>query len=329
MTRLYPEIDPFEHGMLPSTDGNLLYFESCGNRDGKPALVLHGGPGSGCAPWHRRLFNPSAYRVVLFDQRGCGRSKPLASDPGTDLTTNHTANLITDIELLRRHLEIERWMVLGGSWGSVLALAYAEAQPDRVTELVLFGVATGRRKEFDWLFRGGVAALFPEEWEQLRAAAPEAACDGDVVDACRRRLNDADPAVRREAALAWCRWESATPSWPPAHTLARRFADADFRIGFARLVTHYVSNDAFLEDGILLRHAQSIAGISMIMVNGRFDFQAPIGWAWDLKRTLPSARLVVIDNAGHAATNEGVTEELVAATDEFARLKNSQRPPSG
>ncbi len=320
---LYPEIAPYTQGVLLAPEGDLLYWEICGNPDGKPGLVLHGGPGSGCSPWHRRLFDPSAYRVVLFDQRGCGRSSPHASDPRTALAGNRTANLVADIELLRRHLGIERWMVLGGSWGSVLALAYAQTHPDRVTGMILFGVATGRRIEYDWLFRGGVGILFPEQWERLRAAVPEAACDSEVVEAFQRRLNNADRMVRDPAALAWCTWESASLAWPPIHGLARRFADPAFRIAFARLVTHYVSNNGFLEDGILLRRADQLANIPGILINGRYDFQAPIGWTWELRRVWPRARIEVVDNAGHEASSERITRQLVRATDEFARFPAS------
>ena len=215
MTDLYPEIEPHEHGMLEVGDANLVYWETCGNPRGKPAVVLHGGPGSGCSPRFRRFFDPSAYRVVLFDQRGCGRSTPHASAPDTDLASNNTANLIADIERLRQHLDIDRWLVFGGSWGSTLALAYAETHPDRVTEMILFGVTTGRRSEFDWTFRGGVAVFFPEQWERLRAGVPVAERDGDIVEAYHRLLHDLDPTVRQRAAEAWCMWESATPAWPP------------------------------------------------------------------------------------------------------------------
>ncbi len=318
MTELYPAIDPYEHGMLDVGDGNRLYWETCGNPRGKPAVVLHGGPGSGCSPWHRRLFDPSAYRVVLFDQRNCGRSTPHASAPDTDLASNNTANLIADIERLRRHLGIERWLVFGGSWGSTLALAYAERWPNRVTEIILFGVTTGRRMEFDWLFRGGVAVLFPENWDRLRAGLPAADRAGDIVEAYSRLLNDPDPAIRQQAALAWCTWESATPAWPPANGLSPRFRDPAYAMAFARIVTHYVRHNAWLEDGSLLRDAGAIAGISGIMVNGRFDLQAPIGWAWDLKRAWPGARLVIVDDAGHDASNAGITRELIHATIQFA-----------
>lgn len=193
-------------------DGNLVYWETCGSPGGKPAVVLHGGPGSGCTEWHRRLFDPTIYRLVLFDQRGCGRSTPHASAPDIDLTTNNTWSLVADVERLRQHLGIERWLVLGGSWGSTLALAYAETHPDRVTEMILFGVTTGRHREFDWTFRGGMAVLFPEQWDRLLAALPAAERDVDIVEAYHRLLRDPDPAVRQRAALAWCTWESATPA---------------------------------------------------------------------------------------------------------------------
>jgi len=323
MTELYPAIDPYEHGMLDVGDGNRLYWETCGNPRGKPAVVLHGGPGSGCSPWHRRLFDPSAYRVVLFDQRNCGRSTPPASAPDTNLASNNTANLIADIERLRRHLGIERWLVFGGSWGSTLALAYAERWPNRVTEIILFGVTTGRRMEFDWLFRGGVAVLFPENWDRLRAGLPAADRDGDIVEAYSRLLHDPDPAIRQQAVLAWCTWESATPAWPPAHGLSPRFRDPAYAMAFARIVTHYVRYNAWLEDGSLLRDAGAIADISGIMVNGRFDLQAPIGWAWDLNRAWPGARLVIVDDAGHDASDAGITRELIRATNQFASRQSA------
>jgi proline iminopeptidase len=314
---LYPEIEPYDRGMLDVGHGNFVYWETCGYPNGKRAVVLHGGPGSGCTEWHRRLFDPAVYRVVLFDQRNCGRSTPHASDPKVDLATNTTAHLIADLERLRDKLDIERWLVLGGSWGCTLGLAYAERYPDRVTELVLFGVTTGRRAEFDWLFRGGVAAFFPEQWERLRAALPASERDSDVVEAYHRLLNDRDSTVRERAAFEWCMWESATPAWPPMSGLAPRFNDEKFRMAFARLVTHYIQHDGWIEDGSLLRDAGRLAGIPGIMVNGRFDFQSPIGNAWELKRAWPRAELVIVDDAGHAADNAGISGELVRATDRF------------
>jgi proline iminopeptidase len=304
--------------MLEVGDGNRIYWELCGNPRGKPAVVLHGGPGSGCMPWHRRLFDPAAYRIVLLDQRNCGRSTPHASAPETDLASNNTMNLIADLERVREHLNIDRWLVFGGSWGSTLALAYAEHYPNRVTELVLFGVTTGRRKEFEWLFRGGVAILFPEQWQRLRDAVPAALRDGDLIDAYCRLLDDPEASIRNHAALAWCTWESATPAWPPAHGLSPRFRDPVFALAFARIVTHYVRHYAWLEDGSILRNAAALAAIPGIMVNGRFDLQAPIGWAYDLKRAWPRAKLVIVDKAGHDASNSSITIELIRATDEFA-----------
>jgi len=315
---LFPEIEPHDRGALAVGDGNAMYWEVCGNPAGKPVVVLHGGPGSGCSPWHRRLFDPDVYRVVLFDQRGCGRSTPHASNPRTGLATNTTVHLLADIELLRERLKIARWMVAGGSWGSTLALAYAEAHPERVTGMLLWGVTTGRREEFDWLFRGGVARFFPGPWERLREAVPPGAEGGELVEVYLRLLNDADSAVRQRAAFEWCMWESATPAWPPVHGLAPRFRDPVFAMAFARIVTHYVSHNAWLEDGSLLRGAASLAGVPCVLVNGRFDFQAPIANAWALERAWPGAELVVVEDAGHAATEPALTAELVSAADRLA-----------
>ena len=319
MVDLYPEIEPHAQGMLEVACGDLVYWEVCGDPNGKPALVLHGGPGSGCTPWFRRLFNPAAYRVVLFDQRGCGRSRPHASAPETDLSTNTTDYLISDIELLRVHLHVERWLVLGGSWGSALALAYAERFPNHVTELILFGVTTGRREEFDWLFRDGLRLFFPEEWEDRRSALPVADRDGDVVEAYCRLLSDPDTTVRQHAAHAWCLWESATPDWPPVPGLAARFSDPSFAMAYARIVTHYVRHNAWLGDGRVLRDVDRLADIPSVLVNGRFDFQAPIATAWELHHRWPRSELIVVNNAGHAANNPGITQELIRATGRFAK----------
>ena len=207
---------------------------------------------------------------------------------------------------------------IGGSWGSGAPLAYTERFPNRVTEIILFGVTTGRHKEFDWSFRGGLADLFPEQWEQLRDAVRAALRDGDIIEAYCRLLHDPDASIREQAALAWCTWESATPAWPPAEGLSPRFRDPAFRMAFARIVTHYVRHNAWLDDNILLRDAAAIADIPGIMVNGRFDLQAPIGWAYDLKRIWPRAKLVIVDDAGHDASNASITQELVRRTDQFA-----------
>lgn len=321
MTDLYPEIEPFQQGFLEVGDGHSMYWEICGNPHGKPAVVLHGGPGSGCVPWYRRLFDPSAYRIVLFDQRNCGRSTPHASALDTNLKSNTTAHLIADIEQLRQHLNIDRWLVFGGSWGSTLSLAYSVTYPERVTEMVLFGVTTGRHKEIDWLFRGGVSIFFPEQWDSLRMALPVAERDGDILGAYYRQLNNPDLALRQQAANAWCLWESATLSWPPSTRLSPRFTNPTYALAFARIVTHYTYHNSFLEDGILLRNADKLAAIPGIMVNGRFDFQAPIGNAWELKCVWQRAELVIVDNAGHAADNSVLTQEFVRATDRFAVLR--------
>ena len=311
----YPETEPFDSGLLDVGDGNIVYWELCGNPGGKPAVVFHGGPGSGCSPWWRTLFDPDAYRIVLFDQRNCGRSKPHASDPATDLDANTTQNLISDAERVRDRLGIERWLVLGGSWGSTLALAYAEAHPGRVTEIVLCAITTGRHAELDWLFRGGLARFFPEQWARLVDALPRDERE-NVVAGYNRLLNDPDPEVRARAVEAWCLWESATPDWPPSDGLAARFEDPDYALAFARIVTHYVLHDAFLEDGILLRNADRLHEIPGTLVHGRFDFQAPLENAHALSRAWPQAKLVVVDDAGHMPTGS-VTRELARATDAF------------
>jgi proline iminopeptidase len=320
MSGRYPPIGPFEAGMLQVGDGHRLYWEMCGDPAGKPAVVLHGGPGSGCSMWHRRLFDPAVYRVVLFDQRNCGRSLPHASEPDVDLSANTTAHQLEDIERLRRRLGIERWLVLGGSWGSLLALAYAERHPDRVSELVVFGVATGRRSEFDWLFRGGAGAFFPAQWERFVQAVPADRRSGDVVEEYAALLFDDDADVRARAAHEWCVWESATPSWPPSEGLDERFRDPAFALAFARIVAHYVRHDAWIEDGAPLRDAARLIQIPGVIVNGRFDLQSPLGSAWALHRAWPVAELVVVDDAGHDANAAGITEAIVEATDRFARL---------
>ena len=323
MRGLFSAIEPYENGMLEVGDGNLVYWETCGNPRGKPALVVHGGPGSGCSEWHRRLFDPAAYRVVLFDQRGCGRSTPHAGAPAIDLECNTTWKLMEDMEALRRNLQVDRWLVLGGSWGSTLALTYAERHPQRVSELILFGVTTGRHAEFDWLFRGGVAVFFPEQWARLRDLLPASTPDAAVVEGYHRLLHAADPAVRQRAAVEWCRWESATLAWPPVTGLSPRFRDPRFALAFARLVTHYVCHSGWLEDGSLLRGAAALAEIPGILVNGRFDFQAPVANAWELNRVWPRAELVIVDDAGHAA-DAAISERLIRATERFAMERHGR-----
>jgi proline iminopeptidase len=302
--------------MLDVGDGHEMYWEESGNREGKAAVLLHGGPGSGSAPWQRGLFDPSSYRIVLFDQRGCGRSTPHASEQDVDMSANTTHHLLADIERLRTHLGIDSWLVAGGSWGSLLALAYAERHPARVSELVVWAVATGRRSEDDWLFRGGAAAFFPQQWERLVRALPTDRSRDDVVESYAKRLFDPDREVRRRAALEWCLWESATPAWPPSTGLDERFRNDAFALAFARIVTHYVRHDGWIEDGVLLKDAAVLATIPGVIANGRFDFQSPLGSAWALHRAWPRAKFVVVEDAGHDAS--GLTSTLVAATDAFS-----------
>jgi proline iminopeptidase len=315
---LFPPIEPYDAGLLPVGNGDRLYWEQCGNPNGRPVLVLHGGPGSGCTPWHRRLFDPSRFRIVLFDQRNCGRSTPHASQPHVDLTGNTTQNLVSDIEVLRTHMGVEEWLVWGGSWGSTLALAYAEAQPARTTGILLWGVSTGRHCEFDWLFRGGVAIFFPKQWDRLRAGLPPAEQDADIVDHYRRLLWDPDPVVHHQAAEAWCRWESATVTWPPSDELSPRFRDRSYALAFARIVTHYVAANAWLDDGTLIRGADALSGIRGIIVQSRSDFQSPIGNAWALHRVWPRSELLVVENAGHDPQAPEMIRALVAAGNKFA-----------
>jgi proline iminopeptidase len=312
---VYREIEPFEQGLLAVGDGHELYWEVCGDPEGKPAVVLHGGPGSGCVPWWRRLHDPAAYRIVLFDQRGCGRSHPHAGAPAVDLAANTTHHLVADVERLRRHLGIERWQVLGGSWGSTLALAYGERHPEQVTELVLFAVGTTSRREVEWVTRD-IGRLFPADWERFRDGVPESERDGDLVAAYSRLLHDADPGVRDRAARDWCRWEDAHVKTRPDQPSNPRYEDAGFRLCFARLVTHYWRHAAWLEDGALLRDLDRLAGIPGVLVHGRLDVGSPLDIPWAVARGWEGSELVVIDDEGHGG--EKIAGAIVAATDRFA-----------
>ncbi len=315
---LYPEIEPYDHGLLDVSDGNRIFWEVCGNPNGKPAVALHGGPGSGSSTGARRLFDPDAYRIVLFDQRGCGRSTPHASDVRTDLSVNTTANLLKDLERLREHLGIDRWLILGGSWGATLGLADAERKPERVTEIVLVGVTMTRRSEIDWLYRG-VAPLFPEQWARFRDGVPELERKGDLVEAYHRLLNSLDPAVRTKAAMDWHDWEAATLSVDANGKAPPEWSQADFRLARARIVTHFFRHQAWLEDGILLREAGALAGIPGVMVQGRLDLAGPLVTAWELAEAWPDGELVIVSGAGHSSADPGMTESVISATDRFAR----------
>ena len=317
MTVLFPEIEPFESGMLDVGDGHQMYWEMCGHSRGKPALIVHGGPGSGCSTGVRRYFDPRLYRIVLFDQRGCGRSTPHASNAHIDLTTNTTAHLLGDVERLRKHLAIEKWLLFGGSWGSTLALAYAQQHPACVTELVLVGVTTTRASEIDWLYRG-VAPLFPAQWERFRAGVGLADRDGDLVAAYHRLLMDPDPRVHQKAAKDWCEWESALISVDSDAKPEPRRLQSTFQLAFARIVTHYFRHRAWLEDGVLLRRAATLAHIPGVLIHGRLDLGSPLVTAWELKQAWPNSELVLVSGAGHAATDPGMSEAIIAATQRFA-----------
>lgn len=317
MKFLYPEIDPHERGMLDTGDSNLVYWEVCGRPTGKPALMLHGGPGSGCVPGWRRYCDPAAYRVVLFDQRGCGRSTPDASDPAVDLSANTTEHLLADIEQLRRQLGIDRWLVVGGSWGSTLGLAYAERFPERVSEMVLFSVGTTTHHEVRWVTRD-VGRFFPEQWARFRDGVPEVERDGDLIAAYYRLLHDSDPGVREKAARGWCRWEDTHVHVRPDHRPDPRYDDPRFRMVFARLVTHYWHHAAFLEDGALLRDASRLAGIPGVLIHGRLDLSSPLDIPTQVSHAWPGSELIVIDDAGHGAGQPGMGEALLATIDRFA-----------
>lgn len=316
---LYPPVEPYAFGRLPVGDDHQVFWETSGNPEGKPVVFLHGGPGGGCSPDHRRYFDPERYRIVLFDQRGCGRSTPHASAPDADLSANTTWHLVADIERLREHLGVERWQVFGGSWGSTLALAYAQTHADRVTELVLRGIFTLRRSEILWFYQEGASQLFPDAWEEYLAVIPESERD-DLVAAYRRRLFDEDPTVHVPAGVAWTVWENSTIRlFPDAAGIAAARADTAAAVAFARIENHYFSHGGWMEDGQLIRDAAArLAGIPGVIVQGRYDACTPPRTAWDLHRAWPQAEFEMVPDAGHAASEPGIVDALVRATDRFA-----------
>lgn len=318
---IYPEIEPYDHGLLDVGGGNRVYWEVCGNPRGKPAVVLHGGPGSGANAYFRRLFDPDAYRIVLLDQRGCGRSTPPASAYETDMSVNTTDHLIADLELLRRHLGIGRWLVWGVSWGSVLGLRYAQTRPEAVTELVLTGVTTGSDAEVALLTRG-LGQFFPEAFERFLAEVPEAERDGNLAAAYNRLIESPDAAVRARAARAWTDWETAFAAQPPRSV--PRYEDPAFRYAFARTVTHYWGNGHFLgdegnSDGVVLRDAPLLKGIPGTLVQGSLDPGNLLGSVWRLHHAWPGSQLVLIDDVGHNAGAPDMAAALVEATDRYAK----------
>ncbi len=311
---LFPEIAPYRTGRLKVSPAHELYYEECGNPDGKPAVLLHGGPGGGSTPIMRRYHDPSRYRIVLFDQRGCGRSTPHAS-----LDENTTWHLVDDIEQLREHLGVERWQVFGGSWGSTLALAYAETHPERASELVLRGIFTLRRAELEWFYQDGCSWIFPEAFEDYLRPIP-AAERADMISAYYRRLTDPDQDVQLEAARAWSAWEGKTLSLLPDVERVRRFSEDAYALAFARIESHYFVNGGFFDaDDQLIRAADRLEEIPGVIVHGRYDVVTPVKIAVDLAKAWPRADLRIVADAGHAMTEAGIVHELVAATNRFAR----------
>jgi len=313
MRTFYPEIEPYDHGMLDVGDGHRVYWEMCGNPQGKPVVFLHGGPGGGCTPTQRRLFDPDKYRILLFDQRGCGRSTPYAS-----LEANTTWHLVADIERLREMIGVDKWMVFGGSWGSTLALAYAETHPERVTELVLRGIFTLRRPELLWYYQEGASWIFPDKWEGFLAPIPEEE-RSDLMAAYRKRLVDPDPAVQARAARAWSLWEGETITLLHNQEYSDQFGDEHYAIAFARIENHYFVNEGWFEDGQLIRNAHRLKDIPGVIIQGRYDIATPAKTAWELHKAWPEAKFIMVPDAGHAVSEPGITHHLIEATDAFAR----------
>ena len=310
---LFPEIEPYESGMLQVSDLHAIHWEQSGNPDGKPVVFLHGGPGGGGNPKYRRYHDPEKYRIVVFDQRGCGRSTPYA-----ELRENTTWHLVSDIEALREHLGIERWQVFGGSWGSTLSLAYAQKHPDRVTELVLRGIFLLRRRELEWFYQFGASEIFPDAFEAFLAAIPEVE-RGDMMSAYYRRLTSDDAEVRRAAARAWSIWEGSTSFLVPDEKHIASTGEDAFAEAFARIETHYFVHGGFLErENQLLEDIDRIRHIPGVIVQGRYDVVCPMRSAWDLHRAWPEAQLDVVTTAGHSANERGNIDRLVRATDRFA-----------
>jgi proline iminopeptidase len=312
MPDLYPDIAPFRTHRLPVQPPYELYLEECGLPEGVPVLFLHGGPGSGCESYHRRFFDPSRYRAVLFDQRGCGRSTPHA-----ELQGNTTQALVEDIETIRTHLGIRRWLVFGGSWGSTLALAYAQAHPQRVSGLILRGIFLCRDEEIRWFYQDGAGRIFPEYWEDYVAPIPEAERD-DMVTAYYQRLTGDDELARMAAAKAWSIWEGRAASLLPNASIVHHFKHPRTALSIARIECHYFANRAFLEPNQLLRDVHRLAKIPGVIVHGRYDLICPLKSAWELHRAWPGSKLEIIPDAGHAASEPGIRSALVEATDRFA-----------
>lgn len=312
LRQLYPAIEPYASGHLDVGDGHRIYWERSGTPGAKPAVFLHGGPGSTLSPSHRRLFDPALYDVLLFEQRGAGRSEPHAS-----LEANTTWDLVADIEKLREMACVEQWLVFGGSWGSTLALAYAETHPNRVSELVLRGIYALTKAELSWYYQFGVSEMFPDKWERFIAPIPEAE-RGNMMAAYRKRLVGDDPAEQIAAAKAWSLWEGETITLLPDPALTAQHDGDEFALAFARIENHYFVHAGWLEEGQLIRDAVKLAGIPGVIIHGRYDMPCPLRTAWELHKAWPSAELHIIEGAGHAYSEPGILDQLIRATDRFA-----------
>ena len=308
----YPEIEPFETGMLDVGDGHQIYWERFGTKGAKPAVFLHGGPGGATSPSHRRLFDPALYDVILFDQRGCGKSTPHAS-----IEANTTWHLVADIERLRQMIGAEKWLVFGGSWGSTLALAYAETHPERVSELVLRGIYTLTKAELDWYYQFGVSEMFPDKWERFCAPIPENERH-EMMAAYRRRLTGTDREEQLRCAVAWSSWEGETITLLPNPDYSDHFYDPEFALAFARIENHFFVHAGWLEEGQLLRDAYKLKDIPGVIIHGRYDMPCPAKYAWALHKAWPKADFHLIEGAGHAYLEPGILDQLIRATDRFA-----------
>ncbi len=313
METLYPPIQPYVTHSLAVEPPHLLHVEECGNPEGLPVLFVHGGPGAGCEPWHRQFFDPEKYRIILFDQRGAGRSTPHAS-----LANNTTAALVADMEAIREYLGVDRWLLFGGSWGSTLSLVYAEAHPGRVLGLVLRGIFLCRPEEIRWFYQEGASRIFPDYWEDFLHPIPEAERD-DLLQAYYRRLTGDDEVARMAAAKAWSLWEGRTATLRPRRSVVDHFSDPHTALSLARIEAHYFVNDAFLAPNQILRDVARLADIPAILVQGRYDIICPLQSAWDLHRAWPQSELQIVPDAGHAASEPGIVDALVKATRRMLR----------
>ena len=314
LLELYPAIEPYREFRLRVSDLHTLWIEECGNPDGIPVVFLHGGPGAACETFHRRFFDPQRYRIILFDQRGCGRSIPHA-----ELRDNTTQALVADIERIRDELGIEKWLVFGGSWGSTLALVYAQAHPDRVSGLVLRGVFLCRPRDIQWFYQDGTSRMYPDLWQDYIRVIPEQE-RGDLVAAFYRRLCSDDLDVRRQAARAWSVWEGSTSNLEPKPSVLDHFSEEHITLSLARIECHYFINDSFLRKDQLLQDARKLAGIPGVIVHGRYDVICPLEQAYALHRAWPEAKLIIAPRSGHSAFEAEIVDALVRATQEFSRL---------